>query len=270
MVDIKEDPSELSSFAMQLALQAGRILKGGFGSHFLVESKTDRHDLVTEYDRKVESFLIGEIKKKYPSHSFLAEESGASNTDQSGLKWIIDPLDGTVNFAHHIPMFSVSIAITHQDTVLVGCIYNPMVDEMFHAIYQHGSYLNNKKIQVSSTKKLKDAMIATGFPYNVAENPFHCIDQFAHIAKLGIPIRRIGSAAIDLAYVAAGKFDAFWEVILQPWDFAAGLLIIKESGGMVSDLKGRPVSIYQKSSIVATNSHLHTQAIEHLSYYEAR
>ncbi|MCI5052237.1 MAG: inositol monophosphatase [Simkaniaceae bacterium] len=254
--------------AVELALAAGDILREGFGTTFKIKSKDGRHDLVTEFDERVEEMILGQISKRHPDHSILAEESGLIGEKRGGVKWIVDPLDGTVNFAHGIPMFSVSIAVAVDDEVEVGVIHNPMTSELFVGKRGQGAKYNNEPMQVTTTNRLTDSILATGFPYNVAENPHHCIDQFAHIAKLGIPIRRIGSAAIDLAYVAAGKFDAFWEVILNPWDFAAGVLLVREAGGNVTDLDGNPLNMFERGPIVATNTLLHEQAIEHLKYYE--
>lgn len=263
-----EEIENILPFAIDLARESGAILKKGFGTSFEIESKDGKHDLVTEYDKRVEDFIISSIRKKYPTHRILAEESGQLGDLDDGFCWIIDPLDGTVNFAHNIPMFAVSIALATREKIHCGVVYNPMVEELFHAQVGQGAYLNDKKIQVTDTNILTMATVATGFPYNVAENPLHCIDQFAHIAKLGIPIRRIGSAAIDMAYVAAGKFDAFWEVILNPWDFAAGALLIQEAKGLVTNLEGRSIDYFKRGSIVATNTLLHDQALEHLHYYE--
>ena len=261
--------SRLTNRATRAALRSGEILRKGFGTPFQVESKTTKHDLVTEYDKKVEKEIIRLVHDEFPTHSFLAEESGESGDGKDDYEWIIDPIDGTVNFAHNIPMFCTSIAVAYKGEPIVGVIYNPMVNELFVAEKDRGATLNGRKIEVTKTEEITDGVVATGFPYNVAENPHHCIDQFAHVAKLGIPIRRIGSAAIDLAYVSCGRFDGFWEVVLNPWDFAAGILLVQEAGGKVTTLEDKPVPTRERSSIIASNTILHKQAVEHLAYYES-
>jgi len=258
--------SRLTNIATRSAHRAGDILKKGFGTDYKIGSKQSKHDLVTEYDTRVEAEILSMIRDEFPDHSFLCEESGASGN--SDYLWIIDPLDGTVNFAHNIPMFCTSIAVAHKGEIVVGVIYNPMVNELFIAEKGRGATLNGKKLKVTETKKIRDGIVATGFPYNVAENPHHCIDQFAHITKLGIPIRRIGSAAIDLAYVACGRFDGFWEVVLNPWDFAAGTLLVREAGGKVTTMENGEIPLQEASSIIASNTILHDETLEHLSYYE--
>jgi len=258
---------KMTNLAVDVAKKAGSLLKEGFGTSFEIQAKDGRHDLVTEYDKKSEKLIIDEISKAFPSHSFLAEESGTSG-EKGDIQWIIDPLDGTVNFAHGIPFFSVSIAAYDHKEVVLGVVYAPMLGELFVAKKGHGAYLNGKKLSVTKTKELQKCIVATGFPYNIQENPFHCIDQFTHIAKLGIPIRRMGSAAIDLSYIAAGRFDAFWEVVLNPWDFAAGLLLVTEAGGHITNLEGQPIDVEQRSSIVATNEVLKPIVLKHLSNYQ--
>lgn len=267
MID-NETIDNVFTLSQELAYEAGKILKQGFGSNFKISTKDGKHNLVTEYDQKVEDFLITSIKKKYPDHHFLAEESGYHEGNDESIQWIIDPIDGTVNFARNIPMFCISIAVAYKGKVISGVIYNPIVGEMFCAKKGAPSTFNNTTISVTDVDQLTNATIATGFPYNVEDNPMHCIDQFAHIVKLGIPIRRIGSAAIDLAYVACGRFDAFWEVVLNPWDYAAGQLILKQANGMITNLEGVELDITKPQSIVASNSKLHTQVLTHLRNYE--
>jgi myo-inositol-1(or 4)-monophosphatase len=171
--------------------------------------------------------------------------------------WIVDPLDGTVNFAHNIPVFSISIALERKKELLSGVVYQPINRELFVAEKGKGAFLNGQKIHVSSTPLLEKSILATGFPYNFAENPFQCIEHFIDIAKLGIPVRRLGSAAIDLAYTAAGRFEGFFEVGLSPWDCAAGILLIEEAGGKVTDWNHSPFSLHAKKPILATNGFIH-------------
>lgn len=250
--------------AIQAALQAGEILRRGFGSSFQISSKPGRHNLVTEYDNAAEQAIISLIRSHYPDHGFLAEESGPTGNASSSVLWIIDPLDGTVNFAHQIPMFSVSIAAAVDEQVVCGVVYQPMLNELFVAEIGKGAYLNGTKIHVTDNKTFDEIITATGFPYNVEENPHHCIDIFTRMLKQGIPIRRLGSAAIDLAYVAAGRFDAYWEVMLYPWDAAAGKLLVEEAGGRVTHFDGSPRKMTSKETLLATNGHLHQKMVKNL------
>ncbi len=255
--------SELLTVAIGAALDAGALLRQGFGTSFEISFKEGDHNLVTTYDRLSEQAISEAISKRFPSHGFLGEEAGY---DKSGTTlWIVDPLDGTVNFAHNIPVFSVSIAAVIENSVVVGVVYQPITQELFWAERGKGAFLNGKPLKVSSQKNLDKAYLATGFPYNVRENPLHCIETFDKLTRRGIPIRRFGSAAIDLSYVAAGRFDAYWEVSLQPWDIAAGLLIVEEAGGRVSRYDGTPCNPLEQGTALASNKHLHPQLLEVLS-----
>lgn len=255
--------SRLTLVATLAALRAGEILRKGFGTPMKFETKEGRHNLVTEWDNKAEESIIESIKAHFPDHAFLAEESGESGK-KGGIQWIIDPLDGTVNFAHKIPMFSISIAAVSQNDVLSGVVYNPMMEELFIAEKEHGAYLNGERIKVTETAVLDSAIAATGFPYNVHENPLCCLDHFQSFASMGIPLRRIGSAAIDLSYVAAGRFDAFWEVSLNPWDYAAAKLIIEEAGGQITNFEGKPYKTLEEGPIIASNGILHDQVAKRI------
>jgi myo-inositol-1(or 4)-monophosphatase len=259
----KESLSHITLTAIEAALLAGEILRRGFGTNFNISSKEGRHNLVTEYDYKCEKAIIKFIKANIPDSHFLAEESGA--TGKGELLWIIDPLDGTVNFSHQIPIFSVSIAVEQNGKVVTGVVYQPMTHELFVAELGKGAYLNGEKIGVSAVSKVEDTILATGFPYDLAKNPFHCIDHFIDILKLGIPIRRLGSAAIDLAYTAAGRFEGFFEVELGPWDCAAGILILQEAGGKVTHWNNKPFEIRSRSTIFGSNGHVHDAIVDILS-----
>ncbi len=247
--------SELLTVAIQAALQGGALLKQGFGTSYEISSKAGRHNLVTTYDRLVESTIFHSITHRFPLHGFLGEESGHQRSGD--VIWIVDPLDGTVNFAHNIPVFSVSIAVATQEKVVAGAIYQPMTEELFWAERGKGAFLNGNQLRVSSQSQLEQAYLATGFPYNVHEDPLHCVETFSRLTRLGIPIRRLGSAAIDLSYVAAGRFDGYWEVTLQPWDLAAGLLLVEEAGGVVSQYDGTPCSLLAEGSVLAANRPLY-------------
>jgi myo-inositol-1(or 4)-monophosphatase len=258
LAETKESLSHITLIAIEAALLAGELLRQGFGTHFSISSKEGKHNLVTEYDTKAEKCIIDFIAEHVPNSHFLAEESGSSGKDSGGVFWIIDPLDGTVNFAHQIPTFAVSIAAQMNGKVVSGVVYQPITHELFVAESGKGAFLNGQKIRVSEVKNIDAAILATGFPYHLAKNPFHCIDHFIDILKLGIPIRRMGAAAIDLAYTAAGRFEGFFEVELAPWDVAAGKLLIEEAGGKVTHWDQRPFDIHSRTTLLATNSHIHS------------
>ncbi len=254
--------SELTFIAVQAALKAGELLEKGFGTSFKISSKPGRQNLVTEYDKASEKMIKAMILDAFPSHAILAEESGSEG--KNTVQWIVDPLDGTVNFAHSIPIFSVSIGVAVEGKLVTGVVFAPMLNELFIAQEGQGAYLNDVRLKVTATDTLAAAFIATGFPYNADENPLHCIDSFAHMTKLGVPTRRLGSAAIDLAYVAAGRFDAFWEVSLEPWDVAAGKLLVQEAGGKVSQYDGSERDVFNSKTVLASNGHLHDHMIKEL------
>lgn len=256
ILDQKESFSQLTLIAMEAALQAGELLRKGFGTSFSISSKEGKHNLVTEYDYLAEKTIIDFIKKKVPGSYFLAEESGKTGTEE-GFLWIIDPLDGTVNFAHQIPFFCVSIAVEKKGKIIAGAIFDPMHQELFAVEENKGSFLNGKKIRVSPIADLQKAMLSTGFPYNLFENPFHCIEHFTDILKVGIPVRRLGSAALELAYIASGRIDGFFEVGLSPWDCAAGKLLVEEAGGQVTHWDQHAFNVHSRLPILATNGHIH-------------
>lgn len=250
---------ELLNAAKIAAKSAGEILREGYGTTFRIDNKTGRNNLVTEYDFAAEKVIISQLKEKFPNHKFLAEESGETgNQNKDEVIWVIDPLDGTVNFAHAIPIFAVSIAAIKNGEILCGVIYNPMLDELFYASKGQGAYLNDKAISVSESDDMHTSLLVTGFPYNVDKNPYDCVGTFVKIVLNGIPIRRLGSAALDLAYVASGRFDGFWEADLHPWDVAAGVIIVEEAGGKVSQYDGNKFKIFD-NTILATNGLIHSQ-----------
>ena len=261
--------SDLTVLAIRTALEAGALLKKGFSTVFEIEKKAGSQNLVTEYDKASEKLIISRIKEVFPDHKFLAEESGGV-MDSNEIIWVIDPLDGTVNFAHNLPFFSVSIAACRIGEPLIGVVYQPMLGELFVAEKGKGAFLNGKRIHASKQDNLKNSILATGFPYNVTENPHHCIDHFMSFVSQGIPIRRVGSAALDLSYVACGRFDAYWEASLQPWDIAAGKLIVEEAGGIVTDYDGNPRSVFSEEPVLASNSILHPLMIKNIKHYAHR
>lgn len=256
-------PSAVLAAAVEAALEAGALLRSGFGRAVVVQHKEGRHNVVTDYDRQAEQLIVERLRRRFPDSAFWAEEGGISGSDrQDGLRWIIDPLDGTVNFAHGIPVFCVSIAAVLGEELLCGVIYQPMLGELFTALRSQGAWLNGERLQVSQTAVLEEAVLVTGFPYDVANNPGNCIEHFVRFLRLGIPIRRLGSAALDLAYVAAGRFDGFWEVALNPWDVAAGIVLVQEAGGRVTHYDGSPHRLEPRSSIVASNGRIHEQMLQ--------
>ena len=265
LVKEKNTFSKLTLLAIESAIHAGKILKEGYGSTFEIKSKEGHHNLVTEYDHKSEAAIIQFLKKEIPESTFLAEESGFMGKKKDPMLWIIDPLDGTVNFAHHIPFFSISIALEQNGTIQTGVVFQPITQELFVAEKGKGSYLNGKKIHVSPISSLNESILATGFPYNLAENPFHCIDHFLDILRAGIPIRRMGSAALDFAYTAAGRFEGFFEVALSPWDCAAGKLLVEEAGGIVTSWDGSILDIHSRKPILASNNQIHRETLNLLN-----
>jgi myo-inositol-1(or 4)-monophosphatase len=244
----------------EAAEEAGKIITKHYKTAFLIGRKQHYSDLVTEIDKKSEKKIIDVIHNHFPGHNILSEECGDLNM-KSDYVWIIDPIDGTVNYAHSLPIFCVSIALEIKKKVKIGLIYNPMNNEYFYGENNKGAYLNGKRIRVSGIKYLKDALLVTGFPYGAQNNTDHCINHFVNFIKAGLPIRRLGSAALDLCYVACGRIDGFWEVSLNPWDVAAGNLILKEAGGKVTNFFGKKYSIYNKQ-ILATNGKIHREMIE--------
>lgn len=260
------DHSPFTVIAIEAALKAGEILRRGFYADYQIHEKPGIHNLVTEYDNRAEESIISTILNRFPSHSIVAEESGEAHAKKGAeVTWVIDPLDGTVNFAHRIPIFSVSIGVAIHQEVVAGVVYSPLLHELFVAEKSKGAYLNGIRLSVSKVDQLIKAFVATGFPYNVDQNPLHCIDRFAQMQVKGVPIRRLGSAALDLSYVAAGRFDAFWELNLNSWDIAAGKLLIEEAGGKITRYDGSALSIFSDKMLLATNGHLHSQMIEHLN-----
>lgn len=257
---------EITDSIKECAEKAGKILLEGFGKNFKISNKEGKNNLVTEYDTRSEDFIIDFLGKRFPDSYFLAEESGTSGKKIAGkIKWVIDPLDGTVNYAHTIPIFSVSIAAEIEGEIVSGAVYSPSLDDMFFAEKGAGAYLNEHKLQVSENGNFDKAFLVTGFPYNVKDNPCNCVDHFVSVIKNGSPIRRLGSAALDLAYVAAGRFDGFWEIDLHPWDVAAGVLLVREAGGKVTGYDQTEYSIYDRSLLATNGTELHAEIANQLN-----
>ena len=243
------------AFMQDIARSAGEIQLAHFHDKHDIKYK-GAIDIVTEVDGECEALIVGEIQKRFPNDDILAEEGSGART-KSGRRWIIDPLDGTVNYAHGFPFFCVSIALECDGELVAGVIFDPNRDEMFSAIRSGGATLNGERINASDTSEIRKAMLATGFAYNVQEeDKFDNLDHFAAFVKSARAVRRPGSAAIDLAWLAAGRIDGFWEMFLKPWDMAAGVLIIREAGGQVTAFDGSPYDLYG-TEILASCSGIH-------------
>lgn len=240
--------------------ESGKILKEYFDKDFKIESKDSISNLVTEVDKRSESRIIEVIRSNFPGHNILSEEIGALDTS-SDVKWIIDPIDGTINYAHGIPICCVSIGVEVAGEIVMGGIFNPFGNELFFAEKGKGSFLNEKKIQVSKENNFAKSLLVTGFPYNTSSNKNKPVEVFAAIVNKDIPVRRLGSAALDICWTACGRFDGFWEYNLNAWDVAAGYIILTEAGGIVTDFNGGKYSVYNKE-ILATNGLIHEEIIE--------
>jgi myo-inositol-1(or 4)-monophosphatase len=247
------------NFAEQMARKAGGLLKEKLSQKHEIYYKSEIN-LVTEADKMSEDLIVTAISRNYPGHGVLSEESPVI-AGSGKLRWIIDPLDGTTNYAHGYPVFCVSIALEDNGVVILGVIYDPMRDEMFIAARGEGTYLNDKKLLVSTTVDLSRSLLATGFPYDIRSSKKNNLNYFNSMARKAQAIRRAGAAALDLAYVAAGRFDGFWELKLMPWDMAAGMLMVEEAGGMVSDIAGGAWNI-ALADVVASNGLIHQQMIK--------
>jgi myo-inositol-1(or 4)-monophosphatase len=238
------------------AVHAGAdLLRHYFEGTFEIQSKDSLNNLVTEVDKKAEEAIIEVIRAEFPEHFILSEEAGEMSTG-SEYKWIIDPIDGTVNFAHGIPICCISIGLEHNGVMMLGAVFNPFMNELFFAERGKGAFLNNRPLKVSNNNQMESACLVTGFPYRWVEVHMDPISVFERFIRMGLPVRRLGSAAIDLCWVAAGRFDGFWEYNLNPWDIAAGYLIIEEAGGRISNFNGDPYSVYDKQTL-ATNGKIH-------------
>jgi myo-inositol-1(or 4)-monophosphatase len=247
---------------LEISKIAGEIIRDGFGKQFQIDYKTNEKNLVTEIDKKSEKEILNFIKKKYPSHAILTEETGEIKKDSEYL-WVIDPLDGTTNFAHGLPIFSVSIGLIRKDEIIAGVVYDVMQNIFYSAEKGSGAFANKQKISVGKNDNLGLGVLVTGFPYDVAENPDKAFERFESLTKKARAVRRLGSAAIDFCYVAKGVFDGFWEVSLHPWDICAGKLIVEEAGGIVTDFDGNKIDIYSKR-ILVSNIKIHQQLIDGL------
>jgi myo-inositol-1(or 4)-monophosphatase len=243
------------------ATEAGAAeLKRFFNGSFVISNKEGINNLVTEADHAAEKAIMRVIQTEYPNHFILSEETGEIIQD-STYKWIIDPIDGTVNFSNGIPICCVSIGLEKEGKMIMGAVYNPIMNEFYFAEKNLGSTLNNQKIEVSKKTAVIKSCLVTGFPYTYLDAPNGPIQVFEKLIRRGVPVRRLGSAAIDLCWVAAGRFDGFYEHNLQAWDSAAGFLIVEEAGGKVTDFNGKAYSPYQPH-LVATNGKIHDELLD--------
>ncbi len=220
-------------------------------------------NLVTQFDHIAQSMIVNYLKKNFPDYGILSEENVNHYTNKP-IKWLLDPLDGTTNFAHNLPIWAISIGLEVDGEIVLGIVYDPTRKELFSAIKGNGAFLNKKRISVSKTKKLGKSLLVTGFPYDIRESKENNLDYFARFCLTAQAVRRLGSAALDLCYTACGRFDGYWEIKLSPWDQAAGSLILKEAGGRITDFKGRPFEIYGKE-VLGTNGYIHSQMIKVLN-----
>jgi myo-inositol-1(or 4)-monophosphatase len=248
--------------AVQAAREAGRIQREKLQDAFLIDFKGDKN-LVTEVDRECEDTIIAILRSACPDCAILAEESGSVSSGSS-LRWIIDPLDGTTNYAHGFPWFAVSIALELDGDVGLGVIFHPMMDELFTAIRGEGAWLNGRKLRVSTRQPLAYCLLATGFPYDRTESNENNFDNFTAFQLAARAVRRAGAAALDLAYVAAGRLDGYWECKLHPWDMAAGKLLVQEAGGIVSNHQGEP-HLTDDHRILASNGLIHRAMLDILA-----
>ncbi len=247
--------------AAALAREAGALLRSGYGQALEITHK-GTIDLVTQYDKGSEAILLGGLRAAFPTHTFNAEESGHTAGDD--YAWFIDPLDGTTNFAHGFPVFAVSLALAHHGRLIAGVVYDPLRDELFTAEAGQGAWCNGLALGVSAVTALDQALLCTGFPYDVRTNPQNNLAEFAYLQLHSQGVRRPGSAALDLAWLAAGKVDGYWEYRMNAWDVGAGALLVREAGGQVTTFAGDDDFLH-RPTIAATNGHLHAPLLAALA-----
>lgn len=252
--------------AVEAAHRAGSYQRLHFATPVRVDMKGDK-DLVTEVDRESERLIVEHLSSRFPGSNFLAEEGNYPHSGSS-LRWIIDPVDGTTNFAHGFPWFCTSIGLEAEGKLVAGVIYNPVYNELFTAIRGGGAFLNGRRLKVSNHAPLAASLLGTGFPYDCASDPANNFAGFIAFQKAARGIRRAGAAALDLAGVAAGRLDGFWELKLKPWDVAAGILLVEEAGGRVTTFDGSPYRIGENDRILASNNLIHNEMITMLRMVE--
>ncbi len=260
---VEAETLEVHDLAVGLARQAGAIQRERYETEFDIATKSGPIDLVTEVDRQCEALIVSGIESARPEGAILAEEGGGHDAQDALWRWIIDPLDGTTNYAHGFPRFCVSIGIERAGEREVGVVYDPLLDELFHGVRGAGAWLGDRRLAVSQERQLGQALIATGFAYDVHRSEENNVEAFTRMLRAARGLRRDGSAALDLCYVAAGRLDAYWEYKLHAWDVAAGSLLVVEAGGGVTDAKGGPAP-RSGVEVVASNGHLHGAILERL------
>jgi myo-inositol-1(or 4)-monophosphatase len=260
---IAREVRELRDLALRLARAAGEVQREKYETEIEIRTKSAAIDLVTEVDHECEALIVNRLRAERGGDAILAEEGRGDDTAGARWRWIIDPLDGTTNYAHGYPRFCVSIGVEHEGERTLGVVYDPLLDEMYCAVRGEGATRNGKPIRVSSETDIGKAVVATGFSYDVRYSSEDNVGHFAAFVKSARAVRRDGSAALDLCYVAAGRFDGYWELKLHPWDVAAGLLLVEEAGGRVSDLSGGPAR-RSGAECVASNGLIHDQMLDTL------
>ena len=255
--------THLLEFAIDTAKGAGNIVKKHFGNIKSIDRKSTNIDLLTVADTESEAFILKKITSAYPHHHIIAEESAITKRD-SDYQWVIDPLDGTTNFVHNLPIFAISIGLQYKGKTILGVVHNPAVDKCFWAEKNGGAFLNKNPIHITSTNTLSNSLLVTGFPYIHDDSWERCFDYFKEFYGKTQGVRRLGAAALDFCFVAMGRFEGFWEFGLQPWDVCAGALILEEAGGRVSDWDGSPMPFSGKR-VLATNGHIHDEMMATLS-----
>jgi myo-inositol-1(or 4)-monophosphatase len=255
-------PKDALAFLYEVAHAAGEVLSRYYHGRFQIDDKNPYEgsiDIVTDADRASEDLIVQAIGKNFPDDDILTEETQIA-LKGSPRMWVVDPLDGTVNFAHRIPIFTISIALVDEGELAAGVVYDPLRRELFAAVRNGGAFLNGNPIRVSVADRLNRSIVGTGFPYDRAVSPDNNLAEFCSVVPRVQGIRRGGSAALDLAYVSSGRLDGFWEPKLKPWDMAAGMLLVKEAGGVVTDRAGKPTDMYT-SFVVASNGGIHEQLL---------
>jgi myo-inositol-1(or 4)-monophosphatase len=253
---VQDSLEQYLEIGLKAVAQGGEVLRKHWGKLERINHKKATIDLVTEADKDSETAILKILRETFPDHSILGEETGLHGDQKNGYQWIVDPLDGTTNYTHQYPIVSISLALWHREQPLIGIVYNPIFEELFQAVQGKGAFLNGSSIHVSSISTLDKSLLATGFPYDRRENPDNNYKEFCQLSQLCQGVRRGGSAALDLAYVACGRLDAYWERGIKPWDVAAGILLVKEAGGIVSNYEKAPY-VFSKEKILASNGFLH-------------
>jgi myo-inositol-1(or 4)-monophosphatase len=253
--------------AVTAARRAGALLRTHAGAPRTVDVKGSPINLVTEIDRQAEALIVETIHARFPHHAVLGEEGGARG--EGSHRWIIDPIDGTTNFVHGLPLFSVSIGLEVDGRLEIGVVYDPARDECFVAERGAGAYLGDRRLAVSATASLGASLLATGFPYDVRDTPDNNLAEYAAFTRRNRSVRELGSAALTLAAVAAGRLDGYWELVLGPWDVAAGWLLVEEAGGRVTDLSGGPLDL-AAPRVVASNGRIHDEMLSVLATVRGR